>query len=197
MQTTQSWKETYLSAIKEMMAANETWNLASYEIPDGYSSWEDYYKDHPSEIDWDWQPTYTGKKEGEYRGYMWADVIPVLSSGGGSGGGWGSKGKDSSSPKKNKPSSSPSSDCPGGTWAIKIPKLASGGYTGDWGDSSGRWALLHTKELVLNKEDTANILNAVDMVRGFSSVLDGNVGAMSTRLGTFRLGANSFGNTVE
>lgn len=87
MQTTQSWKETYLSAIKEMMAANETWNLASYEIPDGYSSWEDYYKDHPSEIDWDWQPTYTGKKEGEYRGYMWADVIPVLSSGGGSGGG--------------------------------------------------------------------------------------------------------------
>ena len=35
------------------------------------------------------------------------------------------------------------------------------------------------------------------MVRGFSSVLDGNVGAMSTRLGTFRLGANSFGNTVE
>ena len=75
--------------------------------------------------------------------------------------------------------------------------MASGGYTGDWGDSSGRWALLHTKELVLNKEDTENILNAVDMVRGFSSVLDGNVGAMSTRLGTFRLGANSFGNTVE
>lgn len=89
MQTTQSWKETYLSAIKEMMAANETWNLASYEIPDGYSSWEDYYKDHPSEIDWDWKPTYTGKASGEYRGYMWADVIPVLSSGGSGGSGGG------------------------------------------------------------------------------------------------------------
>ena len=87
MQTTQSWKEAYLSAIKEMMAANETWNLASYEIPDGYNSWEDYYKDHPSEIDWDWKPTYTGKADGEYRGYMWADVIPVLSSGGSGGSG--------------------------------------------------------------------------------------------------------------
>lgn len=45
----------------------------------------------------------------------------------------------------------------------------SGGYTGgDWTASekaNGKIGLLHEKELVLNKTDTENILNAVDMVR--------------------------------
>lgn len=44
-----------------------------------------------------------------------------------------------------------------------------GGYTGkDWTASekaNGKIGLLHEKELVLNKTDTENILNAVDMVR--------------------------------
>jgi hypothetical protein len=68
--TIQTWKETYLNAIRDMMAANEKWNLSSYEVPAGYSSWEDYFKDHPPEIDWDWTPSYTGEAGGEYRGYM-------------------------------------------------------------------------------------------------------------------------------
>ena len=40
-----------------------------------------------------------------------------------------------------------------------------GGYTGAWGDSSGRLAMLHEKELVLNKTDTKNILDVIDIVR--------------------------------
>lgn len=40
-----------------------------------------------------------------------------------------------------------------------------GGYTGAWGDSSGRMAMLHEKELVLNKADTKNFLDAIDIVR--------------------------------
>ena len=44
-----------------------------------------------------------------------------------------------------------------------------GGYTGDdWSASekqAGKIGLLHEKELILNKTDTENILNAVDMVR--------------------------------
>lgn len=44
-------------------------------------------------------------------------------------------------------------------------KFDSGGYTGDWGNSSGKLAVLHSKELVLNKEDTENMLNAVQLVR--------------------------------
>lgn len=39
-----------------------------------------------------------------------------------------------------------------------------GGYTGDWG-KDGRLAMLHEKELVLNKADTPNILDAVKVVR--------------------------------
>lgn len=50
-----------------------------------------------------------------------------------------------------------------------IFNAATGGYTGEWGDSSGRLGILHEKELVLNKEDTKNILSAVGMVRDLSS----------------------------
>ena len=31
-----------------------------------------------------------------------------------------------------------------------------GGYTGNWNSSDGKLALLHKKELVLNKDDTKN-----------------------------------------
>lgn len=40
-----------------------------------------------------------------------------------------------------------------------------GGYTGSWNGDSGKLAVLHEKELVLNKTDTENILSAVDIVR--------------------------------
>lgn len=46
----------------------------------------------------------------------------------------------------------------------RIKKYASGGYTGDWG-SDGRLAVLHQKELVLNQEDTKNMLAAVQSIR--------------------------------
>ena len=49
-----------------------------------------------------------------------------------------------------------------------------GGYTGDWGDKSGRLALLHSKEIVLNAKDTENFLQAIDMVREISSRIDLN-----------------------
>ena len=39
-----------------------------------------------------------------------------------------------------------------------------GGYTGDWG-ADGKLAMLHEKELVLNKSDTENVLTIVDIVR--------------------------------
>ena len=40
-----------------------------------------------------------------------------------------------------------------------------GGYTGDFGPE-GRYAVLHEKELVLNADDTANLLDTIDIVRG-------------------------------
>lgn len=62
-------------------------------------------------------------------------------------------------------------------------KYDTGGYTGEWG-SDGRMAMLHEKELILNKSDTANILQAVDIVRTFSSDLAALQSAMNrTSLG--------------
>ena len=55
----------------------------------------------------------------------------------------------------------------------RLRGFASGGYTGEWGDD-GRLAVLHEKELVLNAKDTANILNAVDVVRQLANVIDMN-----------------------
>ena len=49
--------------------------------------------------------------------------------------------------------------------------LATGGYTGSWG-SAGKLAVLHEKELVLNSDDTTNLLSAIAMLRDFSSAID-------------------------
>jgi len=48
---------------------------------------------------------------------------------------------------------------------LGITSFASGGYTGSFGDD-GKLAVLHEKELVLNENDTANILKAADIVSG-------------------------------
>ena len=48
---------------------------------------------------------------------------------------------------------------------VRGRQLASGGYTGEWGDSSGRIALLHQKELVLNADDTKNFLSGINTIR--------------------------------
>ena len=57
-----------------------------------------------------------------------------------------------------------------------IPFFDTGGYTGAWG-VDGRLAMLHEKELVLNKVDTENILNAVDIVRDLQFSLDASITA--------------------
>lgn len=52
----------------------------------------------------------------------------------------------------------------GGNNVNKVSRFNTGGYTGDWG-SDGRLAILHQKELVLNQEDTKNMLAAVQSIR--------------------------------
>jgi hypothetical protein len=51
-------------------------------------------------------------------------------------------------------------------------RFATGGYTGDWGDTNGRLAILDKKELVLNAQDTENMLDAVKAVRSISGLND-------------------------
>ena len=50
-------------------------------------------------------------------------------------------------------------------------QFSTGGYTGSWGPD-GRWALLHQKELVLNQDDTSNILSAVGIIRHIIDSID-------------------------
>ena len=45
-----------------------------------------------------------------------------------------------------------------------------GGYTGEWLDGSGKLAMLHSKELVLNADDTENILEIVKLTRDMASL---------------------------
>jgi hypothetical protein len=46
--------------------------------------------------------------------------------------------------------------------------MNTGGYTGEWG-SEGKFLMAHEKELILNKADTRNILDAVDIVRSLNT----------------------------
>lgn len=64
---------------------------------------------------------------------------------------------------------------------IQLTGFASGGYTGTFG-TEGRLAFLHEKELVLNAEDTNNILAAVAMVRDIESVLNSEALAMQGQM---------------
>ena len=54
----------------------------------------------------------------------------------------------------------------------------SGGYTGDWSKTGGldgiggKAAILHQKEMVLNAQDTENMLKAVEMVRDYTDLLN-------------------------
>ena len=55
--------------------------------------------------------------------------------------------------------------------AKKAMGYRTGGYTGNWG-KEGKIGILHEKELILNKEDTKNILEAVNVTRSINNLLD-------------------------
>lgn len=76
-------------------------------------------------------------------------------------------------------------------WVRKtdLEGFASGGYTGDWNNTDGKLAFLHQKELVLNKDDTENMLAIVSFVRDIAHVIDMN--AMSQAAGPTSFGVAS------
>lgn len=76
-------------------------------------------------------------------------------------------------------------------------KFDTGGYTGDW-DGEGKFAMLHQKEIVLNKDDTANFLKTVDIVRQISEMIDLNAMSASGGLGSlFAASVNKDAETLE
>lgn len=72
--------------------------------------------------------------------------------------------------------------------------MATGGYTGDWGDTSGKLAVLHQKELVLNADDTKNFLSGVSILREITRSIDlqaaANMGALGTPIASVGYGGS-------
>ena len=62
-----------------------------------------------------------------------------------------------------------------------VMALDTGGYTGEWGPE-GKWALLHEKELILNKKDTNNILNAVNIAKNIDRVISDLTASTNNKL---------------
>ena len=71
-------------------------------------------------------------------------------------------------------------DIPESWW--KSHGFATGGYTGNW-DGAGKLAFLHQKELVLNAEDTENMLKTIEIVRTIAKSIDLNSNMMAQGLG--------------
>ena len=71
-----------------------------------------------------------------------------------------------------------------------IASGATGMYTGEWGDE-GKLAILHEKELVLNKTDTKNILDAVTLTRDLSGYIHALSASISSRLETLSSGIDA------
>ena len=69
--------------------------------------------------------------------------------------------------------------------------MDTGGYTGDWGSDEGRVAILHEKQLVLNKEDTKNFLDGIMVLRQITSNLGGSIQARVSGLKSSYFNANS------
>lgn len=77
-----------------------------------------------------------------------------------------------------------------------ISAYASGGYTGTWGPE-GKLAFLHEKEIVLNAEDTQNILTTVSFVRDLVSMIDSQAKTASLINLSAYSGIPSTGQTLE
>lgn len=73
-------------------------------------------------------------------------------------------------------------------------KFDTGGYTGKWGPE-GKLATLHEKELVLNKQDTQNILAAVSLIRQIASAID--LQALMQSFGLLSVGATKIGTLAH
>lgn len=73
----------------------------------------------------------------------------------------------------------------------QISGYDTGGYTGSWGNSNGKLAVLHQKELILNAQDTENMLTAVSIVRDIAGVLDNMQSSMMSRVMGLSSGFNT------
>ena len=79
----------------------------------------------------------------------------------------------------------------------QISGYDTGGYTGAWGPN-GRIAMLHEKELVLNKADTENLLTTISFVRDLTRMISLNAAEAGNGLGNlFSTGVGQGGGFLD
>lgn len=78
-------------------------------------------------------------------------------------------------------------------------RFNTGGYTGYWPGDTGKLAFLDSKEIVLNKDDTANFLSAVDIVRDIAKTIDLTASSASNSFSKLfaAAGIKTAANTLE
>lgn len=86
-------------------------------------------------------------------------------------------------------------------WKAITESYDTGGYTGEWVGGSqkenGKFAILHQKELVLNEQDTANFLTAIQITRGMSGVLESVANKMASIGSTFSSNVANTSNGIQ
>lgn len=85
-------------------------------------------------------------------------------------------------------------DAGGWTEKNQIIGYKTGGYTGAWG-TDGKLSVLHEKELVLNKDDTKNMLAAVAILRNMIAEI--KLSNFNPSFGVRGASANNIANNVE
>ena len=84
----------------------------------------------------------------------------------------------------------------GGFIGKKIAGMDTGGYTGAWGPE-GKLAVLHEKELVLNANDTENLLSTIDFVRSVVGTIDARAANASLSSMNASVGVPASNETLE
>ena len=119
-------------------------------------------------------------------------VLGHYSGGGGGGNGSNSGGNSSGSSRSSSSSSNkkkkivaktPNFDFGIDLTSGKYVSMATGGYTGSWNSDQGKIAILHEKELVLNKDDTKNFLEGTYILREISASLEGSLSNRMSNIG--------------
>ena len=78
-----------------------------------------------------------------------------------------------------------------------VKKFDTGGYTGEWG-ASGKLAMLHEKEIILNKEDTKNFLASLELLHNIIKMIDINTSnSLINRLDSADLKTNKSNDILE
>lgn len=78
-----------------------------------------------------------------------------------------------------------------------VKKFDTGGYTGEWG-TEGKLAMLHEKEIILNKEDTKNFLASLELLHNIIKMIDINTSnSLISRLDSADLKTNKSNDILE